>query len=323
MNVPATSIQEQKLEVANLGDGAVFVKRTQAGVIKSVKGTIILREELGQLAEVPPKSGKVMVAANGFNELNKIAGLSIITPKTLTLPNGDIVVNPYPVIDPVSRTIEKVWVKKMAVGYSPIGNMVITSSTLLYDITTYFLQDLAKKVQYNKDAGKVTMGANLTEEERTKGTFHPIQGDLGIWVDYTHKEVLKALDTFIQNKLFAERKAQTICERNVMKKHPALSTVNVLAQGPEGKRVAKVTIIGFCHDLTEKELLGLAEKAETAGENLELDGGQKVEYIDVESSTVTEEDLRVSQEDEEMSLSAEEAFERETGSSGSEGRPMF
>jgi len=258
-----------------------------------------------------------MITANGFNELNKIAGLSIITPKTLTLPNGDIVVNPFPVIDPVSKTIEKVWVKKMAVGYSPIGNMVITSSTLLYDITTYFLQDLAKKVQYNKDAGKITMGALLTEEERQKGTFHPIQGDLGIWVDYTHKEILKALDTFIQNKLFAERKAQTICERNVMKKHPALSTVNVPAQGPEGKRAAKVTVIGFCHDFTEKELLDLAEKAEANGESLELDDGRKVDFIDIDGN-VTEEDINTCQEDDE-SLGAD----IDDTSPLTEGRPMF
>jgi len=300
MNMAAPQENKEKnslAEFANLGDGAVFIKRTASGIIKSVKGSILLREELGQLAEITP--GKVMITANGYNEMNKIASLSIITPKTLTLPSGDIVVNPYPIIDPASKTIEKVWVKKMAVGFSPIGNLVITSSTLLYDITTYFLQDLAKKVQYNKDAGKVTMGALLTDDDLKKGTFHPIQGDLGIWVDYTHKEILKALDTFIQNKLFAERKAQTICERNVMKKHPALSTVNVPAQGPKGKSIAKVTVIGFCHDFNEQELLDLAEKAESAGEDLEMENGQKVEVIDVDS-TITGDDIIASSDDEEQ-----------------------
>lgn len=320
MNMAAAENNSRVPEIATLGDGDVFVKRTPSGIIKSVKGSVLLREELGQIAEV---SGKFMITAAGYNEMNKIASLSIITPKTLTLPDGDIVVNPYPIIDPVSKSIEKVWVKKMSVGYSPIGNMVIVATTLLYDITMYYLQDLAKKIQYSKDAGKVTMGAMLTEEERKKGTFHPIQGDLGLWVDYTHKDVLKALDTFIQNKLFAERKAQTICERNAMKKHPALSTVNVIAQGNKGKASAKVNVIGFCHDFNEKELLDLAERAEAAGEELEMDNGQKVQVIEAESTTISEEDITSSQEDEENIPSAEEEFEVGTGGSNQEGRKLF
>lgn len=319
MNMPANQMntENKPAEYANLGDGTVFVKRTPNGILRSVKGSMLLCEETGELAVI---QDKVMVTADGYNVLNKIAGLSIITPKSLTLPNGDVVVNPYPIIDPQSKTIEKVWVKKMAVGYSPIGNLVITSSTLLYDITTYFLQDLAKKIQFNKDAGKVCMRSMLTEEEQIKGIFHPIQGELGIWADYTHKEVLKALDTYIQNKLFAERKAQTICERNVMKKHPALAVVKVLPKGERGKHHAKVTVIGFCHDFDREDLLELAQKAENEGEDIEVNG-TPVQVIEVDGE-VTSEDIVSSRDEEETSASAEREFEDATGGD-TEGRQLF
>ena len=132
MSVKETKTQEQQTqEIALLGDGAVFVKRTESGLVKAVKAQIRLEEKKGHLAEI---QGKVMITGAGYYELNKVAGISIITPNMLTLPDGNKVVNPYPMIDPASGSISKVWVKKMAIGLSPIGNLVITTSTLLYDI---------------------------------------------------------------------------------------------------------------------------------------------------------------------------------------------
>jgi len=293
----------KKPEIVALGDGQVFIKRTSSGQVKSVKGFITLREQLGQLAEI---SNKIMITASGYNELNKIASISVITPEKLVLPSGETVVNPYPIIDPLSKTIEKVWVKKMAVGFGPIGNLVITTSTLLYDITMYFIQDLAKKIQTNKNAGKICMKSTLTSEELQKGVFHAIQGELGVWADYNNPEVLKALDTFIQNKLFAERKAQTICERLVMKKHPALSTVNVLSEGPLKARISKVEVIGFCHDFTREDLLEIAQKAadEGAGGEMEVKG-HRVQTIDV-SGEVTDDEISAGAEGDEGSGGGED-----------------
>lgn len=300
MSVAERQITQQQYDLAQLGDGAVFIKRTPDGRLKSVKGLISLQERLGHLAEI---SGKIMITGAGFNELNKIAGISVITPDKLTLPDGQIVVNPFPIIDRQSGTIEKVWVKKMGIGYSPIGNLVITASTLLYDITMYFIQDIAKKIQQSKTAGRVCLKSMLTEDELKKGIFHSIQGELGVWADYSHPDILKALDTFIQNKLFAERKAQTICERNVMKKHPALAVVNVLPDGPQKARVARVPVIGFCHEFSKDDLLAMAQKV-SDGEDVD-ESGQKADVIDV-TAEVSEEDIQASDEDEETGAGAGE-----------------
>lgn len=277
--------------VAVLGDGEVFIKKTNSGQIRSVKGAITLHEKNGEIATI---QNKTMTTAKGFNTLNQIAGLSIVTPEKLTLPDGQIVVNPYPIIDAESGTIAKVWVKKIAIGYSPIGNLVITSATLLYDIKMYFIQDLAKKVQYSKDAGRVCMEQMLTEEEKTNNLFIKIDGLMGVSANIQHKDVLKAIDTFINKKQFAERNAQSICERLVMSKHPALASAAYVTKQGEA---AKVPVVGYVHDFNREELLDIADKAER-GEEIVV-GEQKVEVIEA-VVVATDEDMATDADDEEI-----------------------
>jgi hypothetical protein len=289
-----SNLVERNNNVAILGDTEVFIRRGPNGHIKAVKGKVNLLESKGHLAEI---QNKVMITEAGYREMNKIAGISIITPEKLTLPDGQVVVNPYPIVDPISGSISKVWVKKIGIGYSPTGNLVITSSTLLYDIQMYFIQDLAKKVQYNKDAGRLCMEQMLSEDDHKKGAFYKIEGNMGVWVDLSHKEVLKAVDTFINNKLFAERKAQTICERNVLKKHPALSTTYVEPNGPTKNRYGQVTVVGFTTDLSKDELMDVASQAER-GEEVKI-RGEKAEIVETVDE-ITEEDIQASMDEEEL-----------------------
>jgi hypothetical protein len=277
-------------EIATIGDGNVFVKRGQYGAIKAVQGKITLYEEKGHLAYI---QGKAMVTAAGYYELNKIGGLSIITPETLLLPDGTKVPNPYPIIDEKSGSISKVWVKKYAIGCGPTGNMVMTSSTLLFDITMYLIQDLMGNIKGNKKAGRVCMESFLTDEEKKTGIFQRIQGDMGIWVNINEPDILKSLNTFVNNKLMAERKAQTICERNAMKKHPALSVGGIIAQGNEKRHYASINVVGWTNDLNADDLKRLAAQAEN-GKRIEL--GK--DFIDVEPDEhyddVTDEDVTTS-----------------------------
>lgn len=284
-------------EIAKLGDGDVFVKRTSTGAIKAIKGHMKLEERKGHLSVI---QGKAMITAAGYNEMNKVAGISIITPEKLTLPDGNMVVNPYPIIDPDSGTIDKVWVKKTAIGFSPIGNLVMTSSTLLYDIRMYFIQDLNKKIQRNKRAGRMCMENTLSEDEKKKGMFLRIQGTMGLWADLNEADILKCMDTYIQNKLFAERKAQTIAERNCLKKHPSLSQIYVDASGTEHNHYGYVDVIGYNHDLTREDLLKLAQMAER-GEDISEYKGVKVDVIDANTiDDVTEDDVMAASDEEEI-----------------------
>lgn len=278
-------------EVAALGDGSVWIRRHPDGAIKAVKGVVVLKEARGEIALA---KGRWMITATGYHSLNRIAGLSIVTPPKLELPDGRAVVNPYPILDEASHTIRQVWVRKLAVGYGPIGNLVITSATLLYDVEVYFVQDLAGKIEKSKAAGRFTTEDQLTDEDRRKGIFVRIQGPFGVWANLEHPDVIQAVTNWIQTKLHAERRAQSICERLAMAKHPALAERYVEVLGTDKDHFTRVTVVGWVHDLTPQDVQRLAEQAQR-GEVPEV-RGQRAQVIDVKA-TASDEDAFVTEEE--------------------------
>ncbi len=275
-----------------LGIPEVWIKRTPSGQISAVRADMTLREDHGEFCVI---KGKPMITADGYYRLNQVASLAIITPDSISIPamDGDgirCVANPFPIIDPESGTQRGVWVKKIAVGYSPIGSMAVSSATLYYDFSLYFLADLQEKIKDNQSAGRLCFEHQLTESERENGIFVRIEKDFGIWANTNHPDVLKAVSTWIQNKQFGERKAQTIAERNAFKHHPALSMKLENVQGPDKRRAGQVAVIGWQHDHGREELEEIALAAD-AGETIDI-GGQQVEIEYVEhTGEVDPEDL--------------------------------
>ena len=266
-----------------------------------------------------------MITADGFYKANQIASLAIITPDSLMVPapDGDMqavrVPNPFPLMDPASGTQKGVYAKKIVVGYSPTGTLAVSSHALFYNFTTYFIQDLQKKVSFNANAGRLCFRAQLTDKEQTTGIFMPIEGEFGIWANMQDKEALKCVSTWLQNKNFGERKAQTIAERNAMKRHPALSIKLQNLQGSEKNRTGQVLVIGWQHDLTRQQMETIAQAAE-AGEEVSVDG-KAAEVYDTTGS-VSEEDVVASSEiDEEMARAAE--MVNEYGAADDEGGTLF
>ena len=180
-------------------------------------------------------------------------------------------------------------------GYTPIGSIAVSSTTMFYDFRMYFLQDLQVKVQANKGAGRLCFESQLTDEEKTKGIFLKIEGDLGIWANIEHPDVLRAVKTWLQNKNFGERKAQTIAERNALKHHPALSLTLYGIGGKEGDRFGKVAVVGWQHDHNYRELEEIALAAD-AGEEVVI-GDKPVETIST-TGQVEEVDVKAAEGDE-------------------------
>ncbi len=288
-------IVESKPDKVELGNPDVWVRRSPSGQIRSVKGIIELREEHGEIAVI---EGKPMIAAAGYYRANQIASLAILTPDSIRIPGGDgnamDVPNPFPIIDKESGTQKGVWVKKIVVGYSPIGSMTVSSSTLYYDFRMYFIQDLQNKIQYNKDAGRLCFEDQLTEAEKKTGIFMHIEGPFGVWANMQHAEIQKAVRTWLANKNFGDRKAQTIAERNALKHHPALSLQLSNLVGPEKRRSVRVAVIGWQHDHDFRELEDIALAAD-AGEEVIVDG-QMVETI-ADSRQVQEVDVQTAEDD--------------------------
>lgn len=282
MSVEEKSLVERNVDwiPANFDNGDIFVRKTPSGIVKQVKGKVRLFESKGQIANLGDNAGW-MITNEGYIACNKIAGLTPYTPQTMVF-EGRTVPNPYCIIDHESGSIEKVWSRKVVVGYSPMGNLVVTVSTLLYDLKMYLIEDLAKKVQYTKDIGKLCTKSSLSEDELKNGFFLPYQGELGIYAIWEHKDVIKAMNTFIGNKKNAERKAQTINERNAFRKHPSMPPMKIHAPG---QGFHEEIIVGFSHQLTREELQDIAETASKEG------GIENGEVIEEEVTNLSEEDL--------------------------------
>ena len=63
-----TAVEKQNIAV--LGDGEVFIRRGEQGMIKAVSGAMQLKETTGQIAVI---KGKPMITATGYYDQNKIA----------------------------------------------------------------------------------------------------------------------------------------------------------------------------------------------------------------------------------------------------------
>ena len=250
---------ERKDEEAFLGDRKVFIRRTgpNAG-IAAVWQRVRLEEAKGHLYEI---DGSIGIAAQGYQQLNRIAGLSILTPPRLTLPDGKVVVNPFPIVDPDTRQISQVWCHKIAVGRGPTGNLVVSMATLLYDVNVYLLEEVYKKFKRDAKVGRLVLHAAITDEDRLKYLPMRVTPEITLLADPTHPDVILSLGNYVQRIKFGERLAQTICERNALRHHPALTFSKVPTSGSPKSRWTELPVIGWTHNLTHDELIELGRRA--------------------------------------------------------------
>ena len=110
-------------EIATIGRSDLFVIRDSQGIARAFKATVRLSERQKEIANV---SGNWVVTIAGYNKLNQIAGLSMITPPSILF-EGVEHANPY--VEYKEDQIQRVIARKLVIGYSPAGMLVITDST--------------------------------------------------------------------------------------------------------------------------------------------------------------------------------------------------
>jgi len=285
------SKSKNKGAIVRLGADAALVKTGRGGIVKSFIAEVPLSEANGELMEVP--GAGVSITAAGYYRLNRVAGVSILTPATVFV-NGVPRGNPYLIHDD-NGTLKDVYVRKVAVGYAPTGQLVVVDQIVHFQVEAYFKRDLMKKYRASKGAiGRITTKEAAQKEiESGKYMFVPIRDNVGLLVDLSHSDVQRVLETHIENALYGDRKAATIAERNALKKHPALAIQRVNAIGERGHRIAKVPIHGWvAEEMTPQRVYAAAEKA--------LAGAEIIE----DATEVTEEDLATAREPEEVTAEA-------------------
>jgi hypothetical protein len=160
------------------------------------------------------------------------------------------------------------------VGFRPAidGDWYMSDATVVLDLALYLIQDLQAKVSRFPTCGTLGLRrekpSSWTYQKEVKGrpegpainhdatgammAWYPVADDVGLWVDLGHPDIQKAFKEHIQRRKFAERIAQSIARRNVLKTMLGVSTV---CQGADGRYQVLVTKTTTANDKRALEAL--------------------------------------------------------------------
>jgi hypothetical protein len=284
-------------EVAKMGDSDIFVKRDATGAVRLTYKKVRLTVAAKEIARV----GKNWIpTVPGYNKLNQVAGINPINPPSIIV-NGAENSNPYVEYNPAGD-IKRVIARKIAIGYSPIGNLVAIDTTRHYNFDAYFLQDLQAKASGDGTYARFGMEQICSLEEEAKVqtkdgktfaygkkpyAFQPIKDFVGIWMDVSHREIIDVYKQHIRHQMFGETIAQNIAWRNALKAHPAIATASITVSGKEGEEVAEVLVYGYRHEMDRTQYESIASDIVNGREVKGAEVRQDIE--EVEATEVNEE----------------------------------
>lgn len=277
----AKSQKEKTVELA-ADFGKVYIKvRGPNEIMRPVKSQIALYERLGHLYKI---KDSYAISHSGYSHLNKVASVNIVTPQRVMIDERERL-NPHIERNPRTKLIETVNIRKIGIGYSPLGNVVVVDKTLLYNLYAYFIESVQakmKRVKYSKEgkptSDKLYPNCAVTgiEDEKPKlsgkWAFFETVSPLGLWVNYEDPAIIDCLNEHTQKQRFGDRIAQTIVERNILKSHPAIATSTVVPQEKKtsGDNVAYVTVYGYRNELMPADLKNILDQAEKGSETIEV-----------------------------------------------------
>jgi len=195
--------------------------------------SVELRGDRGELYLVDTYShdddtvGKaVRITSMGYHRLNAKAGLEILTPPDIRYENTTRP-NPYILRDDSHKVVEVI-ARKIALGFAPNGGLVAADQTVSFRPINKLISDLLPIIHRYPAVGEICNKSSIGREELKKGWFEPLHdsgsSSIGIWVpNVKHQELHSLWHEYGKSISYAERYAQTMCERNAIKKHPAIS----------------------------------------------------------------------------------------------------
>ncbi len=253
-------------EAAPLETGTkVWVRRDTRGQVRLIRAEVPLSASRGEIYALPvwdadtkQKRHVWQITAAGYYRLNQVAGVTIVTPPKVYV-EGEEKHNPYKRRDPKTGQLISVVVRKIALGRGPTGNLVAVDQTLELEPLAYLVRDLEvlkdKAPEDIRDMLQAEFEAARKRGELTGWAFFPVLNTgldvVGIAANLANPKVAKKLKDYQELVLFAERRAVTICERNALKRHPAIAAQVVQA---DERGNARVTVYGWITDDPVDEL---------------------------------------------------------------------
>lgn len=259
-------------ELATMGESDVFVRRDGNNRAVLIYKVVKLLESKKEIANVGSKKdadkAQWIITVPGYTRLNQIAGIHVATPPSI-FADGHEQANPYVQYD--GNEIRRIVCRKIAIGYSPNGNLVAVDTIRHYNFDAYYLQDLAAKAKWEKDAAKfgisfscpfdskaeviTVAGVTYARNESRYWIFKKIKDVEGIWIDPTHEAIQEVYNQHIQHQKFGDVIGQNLCTRNALKAHPAIAAGQVKVTNG----VAEVLVYGYRMEISKDQLQQVIE----------------------------------------------------------------
>ncbi|MDD5061009.1 MAG: hypothetical protein PHC43_01635 [Candidatus Marinimicrobia bacterium] len=191
-------------------------------------------------------------ARNGFKitheayiTMNQFAGVRILKPPTLAF-DGKEVSNPVVIRDSKKQYIELVVIRKIAFGRALNGNFFGVDQTVSYIPRSMFQLDLLNLASRFPGIATVKATASLTDEDKTTCFIEELIEGLSVVVmQVNHREFISRINILKENQIWGDRKAETICERNCLRKHPSIGVSSVRLVGTGSSTHAEVPVYRF------------------------------------------------------------------------------
>lgn len=275
----------------------VLARKHGGLILNPFEAKIILSERKGHLYYI---QGKHAISGAGYIHLNRIASVNLVTPQNVVV-DGVSVPNPHIERAKITKAIEAVNIRKIAIGFSPVGNIVAIDKTLFYNVYTYFIQAIQAKMKRKKKDSEELEYPNCamygTRRDKPdldgKWVFYETARPIGIWADYSHPAIVACLEDHTQRQRFGDRIAQKIVERNCLKDHPAIGISQVEVKNGQ----TEIRVYGWRHELEKSNIDDIAAKVEKGDASIKTEE----DIIDVkaeEEEEVVEEAREEAAEDE-------------------------
>jgi hypothetical protein len=285
-----TSLTETKPKevILEMDFGKLYCRVKGNDILRPVKAQLGLYEEMGQIYQVKKDWA---ITHSGYLLLNKVASINLVTPQKVMVDERERP-NPFIERNPKTKLIETVNIRKIGVGFSTVGNVVVVDKTLLYNLYAYFIESVQSKMKKviwkdnrpTKEKLHPDCAIIGTEDEKPKKdgrwAFFETVSPLGLWMNYEDPAIIDCLNEHTQKQRFGDRIASTIVERNILKTHPAIGISKVQPQegGAAGKKKAFVTVYGYRHEFGPVQIDEILAQAEAGSKTLDIEA----EVIQVE-----------------------------------------
>lgn len=167
---------------------------------------------------------EVLGRIGGYRKLAHAAGVKVLTPPTLKY-NNETRSNPHVIRD--GGKLVEVVSRKISFGRDYHGSPVVVDQTIFFNPINYLAKKLIDmSLKYPNIAKTVNKDA-IPAKDIKSGFFISVAdsgvSNVGVFVpNLAHPELENIWSDYNDSVLYAERNAQTMCERSALQKHPAI-----------------------------------------------------------------------------------------------------